>query len=341
MSVLAERLIAVWYAEAAPPAWLRALEPAYLGVTALRRTGYRRGWLRSGHPGVPVVVIGNLTVGGTGKTPLVIWLARQLVDRGRVPAIVSRGYGGTSPARPRRIAAGDTAAEVGDEPLLIARDTGCAVWVSRDRLAASCAAADGGADVVIADDGLQHYRLDRDLEIAVVDGVRGFGNGHALPAGPLREPLARLEQVDVTVCNGDGRCPEGALGMRLSGDDARRIGDGSVRPLTDFAPGPVHAVAAIGHPERFFAHLERHGLRLLRHPLPDHAPLPASLLPPGDGLPVLMTSKDAVRGGGGAAGAWEVPVVAELAERGETLLARVQAVLDGYPERHRYNRSGR
>lgn len=327
MSILADRLIAVWYADASPPAWLRALEPLYRGFMRLRLAGYRRGWLRSGHPGVPVVIVGNLTVGGTGKTPLVIWLARQLTNRGRVAAIVSRGYGGQSPARPRRVESDDPAPEVGDEPLLIARDTGCAVWICRDRLAAARAAAAAGAEIVIADDGLQHYGLVRDLEIAVVDGARGFGNGHMLPAGPLREPVGRLEQVDVTICNGEGHCPGGAVMMRLSGDAARRLGDGAVRPLADFAPGPVHALTGIGHPERFFAHLERYGVQLVRHALPDHAPLPAGLLEPVDGLPVLMTSKDAVRCARRAGSAWEVPVDVDLADNGQALLGRVQGVL--------------
>jgi tetraacyldisaccharide 4'-kinase len=272
------------------------------------------------------VVVGNLTVGGTGKTPLVAWLARELSLRGLRPAIVSRGYGGTSEHTPRRVVPDGEAREFGDEPLLLAAQTGCPIWVGRDRLAAARSAVEAGAELLISDDGLQHYRLRRDLEIAVVDGQRGFGNGHCLPAGPLREPLARLQEVDFVVCNGGPHCPEGALAMRLAGDHARRIGDAEERPLAAF-DSPVHAVAGIGNPERFFRQLEAAGLQVMRHPLADHADVLPTLLRPSDGRPVLMTSKDAARCGRHAAGCWEVPVQARV-EEGERLLARVLALAE-------------
>jgi tetraacyldisaccharide 4'-kinase len=315
VNTLANRLSSAWYGDASPPGWARALEPLYRGLVALRRSAYRRGWLASGHPGRPVVIVGNLAVGGTGKTPLVIWLARTLAESGLAPAVISRGYGGAEPRRPHRVRTDDDAAFSGDEPLQIALATGRPVWICRDRLAAAHAAVAEGADVIVADDGLQHYRLRRDLEIAVLDGVRGLGNQRCLPAGPLREPATRLAEVDLVVCNGAGRCPAGALTMHLVGDVAVRL-DGSQRQrLVEFAPGPVHAVAGIGHPERFFGMLEGFGLEVIAHPLADHAPVPTSLLAPADGHPVLMTAKDAARcrREPAAAPCWQVPVEADLA----------------------------
>jgi tetraacyldisaccharide 4'-kinase len=326
MSRLEQRLLEAWYGDAAPPAWARLLEPLYRGVTQLRRTAYRRGWKHSGHPGRPVVVIGNLTAGGAGKTPLAIWLMQALAARGLAPALVSRGYGGAEPAMPHPVSLDDAPELAGDEPLLVARSTGLPVWVCRDRLAAARAAAAAGADIIVADDGLQHYRLQREFEIVVVDGQRGFGNGRLLPAGPLRESTARLREADVVVCNGAGPCcPDGALGMRLEGGEALRLDGSAARPLADFRPGPVHAVAGIGHPERFFRFLEAQGLEVQRHPLPDHGAVPGSLLAPPDGRPVLMTSKDAMRcrGRPGASAAWEVPVTARLDGEGAALLARL------------------
>lgn len=329
-SSLEARLLAAWYEGASPPLWARLLEPVYGAVVALRRSAYRRGWRSGGHPGAPVIVIGNLTAGGTGKTPLAIWLLAALRAAGRTPALVSRGYGGAEPAEPHRVAADDPPALAGDEPLLVLRETGLPVWVCRDRLAAARAAVAAGADVVVADDGLQHYRLRRDFEIVVVDAQRGFGNGRLLPAGPLREPAARLAEVDAVVCNGSGpRCPDGAIGMTLAGQDAVRLDGTERRSLVEFAGGPVHAVAGIGNPERFFALLESHGLEVIRHALPDHGEVPAGLLRPADGRPVLMTAKDAARSAGrpGAAAAWEVPVTARLDGEGGELLARLASRL--------------
>ncbi|NGX16718.1 tetraacyldisaccharide 4'-kinase [Wenzhouxiangella sp. XN24] len=315
MSAWRERLTGAWYdPEAGPPAWARLLEPFYRLVVRTRRGLYRRGFLRSGHPGVPVVIVGNLTVGGAGKTPLVILVAQLLVELGRRPALVSRGYGGAEPRHPHRVREHDDPAFTGDEPLLLANATACPVWICRDRLAAARAAAAGGADVIVADDGLQHYRLRRDFEIVVVDGARGLGNGRCLPAGPLREPPARLGEADLVVCNGEGHCPPGAVRMSLVGEEAVRIDASARQPLAAFAPGPVHGIAGIGHPQRFFDFLARHGVEVVPHPLPDHAHVPEGLLAPQDGLPVLMTSKDAARCARTPASAacWEVPVTADL-----------------------------
>ena len=326
MNSFLHKLPDAWYGTSAAPLWARLLEPVYRGTTALRRGAYRRGLRRSGHPGRPVIVVGNLTAGGAGKTPLVAWLVGRLEDRGHKTAIVSRGYGGAEPAHPHRVGGDDDPAFCGDEPLLLARDTGAPVWIGRDRLAAARAAVDDGAELVVSDDGLQHYRLARDFEIVVIDAERGFGNGRCLPAGPLREPVSRLSEADFVVCNGKGpHCPGGGLLMELDGDEAVRQDGSERRPLAGFRGAPVHAVAGIGHPERFFRLLERKGLEVIRHPLPDHGAVPDELLAPRDGLEVLLTAKDGMRcrGRPEAAGAWQVPVLARLEADGAALLERL------------------
>ena len=190
----------------------------FRALVALRRELYLSGFLASHQMLLPVIVVGNISVGGTGKTPLTLALAQQLIARGWHPLIISRGYGRTSPG-PQPVRASSTAAQAGDEPLLMAQRDICPVWVGADRVATACAAlqAQPQCDVVLCDDGLQHYRLQRDVEIAVIDGAQGFGNGLMLPAGPLREPVSRLQTVDAAVVNG-GDAAKGQYAMCLSGD---------------------------------------------------------------------------------------------------------------------------
>jgi tetraacyldisaccharide 4'-kinase len=252
-----------------------------------------------------VVVVGNLTVGGSGKTPLVIHAAELLKAKGWRPAIVSRGYlrgARAEPQPPRAVSLASDPAEVGDEPVLLARRSGCPVWVGADRAAVALRLRDEhpDCDVILMDDGLQHYGLRRDVEIAVVD-ARGFGNGMMLPAGPLREPRSRLSSVDAVVAHGTDRVEgHGARAvqfrMRLEGDEAHRATDARERrKLATFAGSRVHAVAGIGDPERFFRHLAAHGVAFEPHPFPDHHPFAAADLEFGDAAPVLMTEKDAVK----------------------------------------------
>jgi len=260
----------------------------------LRRTLYALRIFRRRRAGVPVVAIGNLTVGGSGKTPLAIHVAELLKSKGWSPAIVSRGYGGTA-REPRAATLASDPAEVGDEPVLMARRSGCPVWVGRERarVIAMLRQAHPACDLVILDDGLQHYALARDIEIAVVDS-RLFGNGFMLPAGPLREPRTRLWTVDAVVAHGTDRVK--GYPMRLEGEELHRATDARERrPARSFAGQRVHAVAGIGDPERFFGQLARLGVQVVPHPFPDHHPFRASDLEFGDEAPVLMTEKDAVK----------------------------------------------
>ena len=350
------RLTELWYRPDGGAALLEPLAWAYGALVRARRSAYTRGWLEARRAGKPVVVIGNLTVGGTGKTPLTIWLAERLTAQGLAVGIVSRGYrrAGSAAATgdrrsrssvPRFVESSSPWQSVGDEPVLIRRHTGCPTVVCADRVAGARALAAHGVDAIIADDGLQHLRLARDCEIALIDGARGFGNGRLLPAGPLREPASRLREVDLVVVNGHGpgaAAPAlvgvAALPMRLVASGAQRVdGHESARPLASFAGERVHAVAGIGHPARFFRDLESVGLEVIAHAFPDHHPFAAAELDFGDGRPVLMTEKDAVRCADFATERmWYVPVRAVLEEADASLLlARVRARIDAAAARAR------
>ena len=307
------KLQAIWYGGVAPTWGLRVLAVLYGALTALRRGLYRIKVLHAVRLPVPVVVVGNITAGGTGKTPVAIALVQELRARGFRPGVVSRGYGGSARV-PQLVADDADPAEVGDEPALIARASGALVAIGRDRAAAArLLLAAGGVDIIIADDGLQHYKLYRNVDICVIDGERRFGNGHVLPAGPLREPVVRLEAVDLRVCNG-GAAQPGEYPMRLIGDVAVALAHPErQRPLHDFAGQRVHAVAAIGNPARFFTQLRVAGIKTIEHAFADHHAFSASDLEFDDDLPLLMTEKDAVKCRAFAgAQHWYVPVHAEL-----------------------------
>jgi tetraacyldisaccharide 4'-kinase len=282
-----------WYRLSPLSVLLYPLSLLFRVAVALRRLMFHVGVLRSVRVGIPVVVVGNLTVGGTGKTPLILALAQGLRRRGMHPGILSRGYRASS-GSPRAVAAGDEAEQAGDEPLLLAERSQCPVWVGADRVAAARAlrAAHPDCDVILCDDGLQHYRLQRDFEIAVED-ERGLGNGLLLPAGPLREPGDR--RVDAKVVNG-GAPGSGALAMRLVGTDLYRLHEASTRLAPAELSGKrLHAVAGIGNPQRFFADLTRMGLSFTPHPFPDHHAFRREDLDFPECDLVLMTEKDAVK----------------------------------------------
>jgi tetraacyldisaccharide 4'-kinase len=307
---LAEALQAGWYGKGRLPWWCFPVAWLYGAVIAVRRALYRSGLLRTVRLHCPVIVVGNLTVGGAGKTPLTLALVEALRTRGYRPGVVSRGYGGTQ-REPMLLGDAPNPSEVGDEPCLI-RMYGVLVAIGRNRPAAAELLINDGCDVLIADDGLQHYRLARDIEICVIDGERRVGNERLLPAGPLREPLSRLDAVDFRVCNG-GDPQAGEILMMLRGGIVRALVDGHEQPVTHFSGMRVHAVAAIGHPQRFFASLEAQGVHVIPHPFEDHHAFTAADFAFGDALPVVMTEKDAVKCRGFAKTHWwSVPVKAEL-----------------------------
>ena len=297
VSAVAELLNRIWYGNS-PLRWgLWPISVVYLALTRLRRTAYRRGWRPVVEAPVPVIVVGNVSVGGTGKTPFVIWLAEQLKQRGRKVGIVTRGYRGKGTEWPRAVAPDSDPEEVGDEPVLLARRTGCPVVAGPDRVA--CVEAllrDARVDVMLSDDGLQHYRLGRAFEIAVVDGARGMGNGLCLPAGPLREPVSRLarsrrDRRQRRRLGPRRRVSRGSRrheGLSLEGRDASARSSRSARQ-------PVHAVAGIGNPQRFFDLLLDADLDVEAHPLEDHAEIGLDQLTFDEPGAVLITEKDAVK----------------------------------------------
>jgi tetraacyldisaccharide 4'-kinase len=312
-----------WYRRGAIAWLLWPISLLFGAVVLVRRLLFKLRLLKSKHPGIPVIVVGNLTVGGSGKTPLVLWIAEFLKSKGWSPGIVSRGYGAKIDT-PRAATVADQAVVVGDEPIILSRRSGCPVWVGPQRVevAKALRAAHDEVDILILDDGLQHYRLRRDLEIAVVDS-RGFGNGFLLPAGPLREPAWRLHCVDAVVSHGSSMR---GYSMRLEGEVLHRMTDArDRRAASAFAGQKVHAVAGIGEPNRFFLHLVGLGLEVLPHPFADHHAFSPRDLEFGDGLPVLMTEKDAVKLRHAARPEWWVlPVSAKLDPAfGDWLLGRL------------------
>jgi len=328
---LADHLVAGWYAPRATmlTAALWPLSLLFRAAVALRRSLYRRGILRAVRLPVPVVVVGNIVVGGSGKTPLVAALARALAERGHRPGIVSRGYGRErEDGAPIVVAATDDPARVGDEPLLLAR-AGFPVVVARDRAAAGreLLARHPACDVILADDGLQHYRLARDVEIAVVDATRASGRPWLLPAGPLREPRSRLRDVDATVAlvEPGAAVPAtlpGAFPMTLEGDLFVRVDDPGIKATAaQFAGAGVHALAGIGNPARFFAQLSGMGITAQGHPLPDHHRFVAADLAIAGARAILMTEKDALKCEAFAdARCWCLPVRARVDDALVTLI---------------------
>ena len=325
----------VWYDGSLWSIVLLPLSGLFAITVAVRRWLYRRKILSSTGPGVPVVVVGNLTVGGTGKTPVVVWLVDQLARRGLRVGVASRGYAGDPGTEPVLVDPQSDAATVGDEPLLIARRCKCPVAVHPDRVAAARTVALQGVDLIVADDALQHYRLASDLRIVVVDGMRGFGNGHLLPAGPLREPRSRLTEVDWLLHNGEASTP---VTDRLVPADRQltfvlralcfcRLSDGVEQSVSEWRGRRVHAVAAIGNPARFFVTLRELGLTVREYAVRDHAVVnPADIAEDGD--PVVMTEKDAVKFPAGSAhDAWYLKVAVDTQQDAGRLLDEIAALV--------------
>ena len=311
-----------------PLSWL------YGAVSSLIRLSYQWGWRKSWRAPVPVVVVGNLTAGGNGKTPVVIWLVEQLQQRGLRVGVVSRGYGGKAEQYPLRVTAETSTRQAGDEPVLIFQRTGAPVAVAPVRRDAVQALLSEPVDIIVTDDGLQHYALQRDAEIVVVDGVRRFGNGWWLPAGPMRERAGRLKHVDAVIING-GQPASGEIAMTLQAGHAVNLLTGEHRSPEQLKS--VVAVAGIGHPPRFFATLEALGVRP-HHcvAFADHQnyqPEQLAALTTGDEL-LLMTEKDAVKCRAFAQeNWWYLPVNADIpaaqAEKLLTLLSGLAATSSG------------
>ncbi len=306
-----------------PDFWLkdspaaRALAPLGWLTAALARRRRRRHLAGVGvtRLPVPVLIVGNIFVGGTGKTPLVAWIVDWLTAHGRRPGILVRGYGGSARRWPQPVSADSDPLQVGDEGVLLARRTGRPVAAGPERARAAQLLLDAGCDIIVSDDGLQHYRLARDAEIVVVDAARGLGNGRCLPAGPLREPASRLDQVDLVLANG-GPSPLTPYRFELRPDSFVRIVDGLRAGPEGLPPGPVEAVAGIGNPERFFRSLAGQGLDIVPHAFSDHHRYRAADLDFPGGRPIVCTEKDAVKIAAFASDRhWYQPVMAVPDER--------------------------
>lgn len=283
----------LWHILLMPLSWLFAV------LSFLRRYLYKIHWLKSYRVAVPVIVVGNINVGGTGKTPLVIWLAEQLTSAGYKPGIISRGYGGSAKQVAQVLSSSDPAV-VGDEAVLIATRTACPVFVSANRVAAAqnLLASFPECNVIISDDGLQHYRLQRDVEIVVYDAVKGFGNGALLPAGPLRESISRLKTVDAIVCNGKSNQSNvfESIEMQLeSGPFYNLLAVDQKVDAQAFSQKKVVAIAGIGNPARFFESLKRLGVQFEGRYYADHYPFQAEDFGSIDADIIVMTEKDAVK----------------------------------------------
>ena len=299
-----KRINTLWYGESRWYLLLLPLSWLFAAIVWTRQLAYRIGFRAQFDAGAPVLVVGNVTAGGTGKTPITLLLFDYFRDHGRQPAIVSRGYAGRHTGV-LEVTADTDVRESGDEALMMARRTGSTVYVSTDRVAAAKAAVAAGANMVICDDGLQHYRLKRQAEIAVVDGSRGLGNGALLPAGPLREPASRLASVTRVLVQiaepgaetrfGNRKADTNVSRFYLDGDAVVNLRTGETRDLASFSGQSIHAIAGIGNPSRFFERLERERITIERHEPGDHASLTVDDLELEDERPVLMTEKDAVR----------------------------------------------
>ncbi|MDF0732588.1 tetraacyldisaccharide 4'-kinase [Pseudomonas entomophila] len=294
---LTDRLLAAWYAGHPALALLRPLEALYRRVVTRKRERFISGERPGYRAPVPVIVVGNITVGGTGKTPMILWLIEHCRRQGLKVGVVSRGYGAKPPQLPWRVEARQEAAQAGDEPLLIVQRTGVPLMIDPDRArAVQALLASEPLDLILCDDGMQHYRLARDLELVLIDAARGLGNRRCLPAGPLREPVERLGEVDALLYNGASADPEGAFAFGLQPRALVNLRSGERRDLDHFPAGQaLHAVAGIGNPQRFFKTLLGLNWQPVPHPFADHAQFSVDSLTFTPTLPLVMTEKDAVK----------------------------------------------
>ncbi|MBL4851402.1 MAG: tetraacyldisaccharide 4'-kinase [Gammaproteobacteria bacterium] len=294
------RLDHYWYHCNTLATLLRPLSWCFRGLISLRKLLYRSGVLKSIRLPVPVIVVGNISVGGTGKTPLVIALIALLKKHGYTPGIITRGYGGNVDKEPLMVTANSDPFKLSDEAVLLAQRTQCLVVACPDRIASSQLLIEQGCNIIVSDDGLQYYRLERDIEIAVIDASRGLGNGYCLPAGPLREPEQRLKTVDFVVINGLGTYNKGSnnsdhYNMTMHSHAPRCLINNEEKPIGHFTGTSIHAIAAIGNPQRFYNYLRSLGLTVIEHHFSDHYRYQTEDIVFDDEYPVLMTEKDAVK----------------------------------------------
>ena len=301
-----DRLLHAWYNGHPALALLRPLESLYRRVVQGKRARFLAGEGDIYRAPIPVVVVGNITVGGTGKTPLILWMIDHCQRRGLRVGVVSRGYGARPPSLPWRVTAEQSAEQAGDEPLLIVQRSAVPLFIDPDRGRAVRALLDAQPlDLILSDDGMQHYRLARDLELVLIDAARGLGNQRCLPAGPLREPLQRLSSVDALLYNGAEADRDDGYGFVLRPTALVNLRSGQRQPLDFFPAGQaLHAVAGIGNPQRFFNTLEGLHWRPVTHAFSDHAVFSAQALTFTPALPVVMTEKDAVKCRAFAADDW-------------------------------------
>ena len=312
-----KKIVDSWYGDAAI-SWLKPASTLFSYLSTLRRNRYLKGKKKAYRASVPLIVVGNITVGGTGKTPLIVYLARQLLFAGFRPGVVSRGYGSKAPAYPFHVNKDSPVQHSGDEALLIARNTECPVVIDADRAeAVKSLEQHHDCNVILSDDGMQHYAIARDIEIAVIDGRRGFGNGELLPAGPLREEPSRLDEVDYIICNGETELSFNKPNfiMTLKPRHLCHLLSGEIFPMQhvieemskskaenlneDEIPGidkhKVHAIAGIGNPERFFSSLCDCGFDIISHVFDDHHNYTLQDITFDDDHEIIMTEKDAVK----------------------------------------------
>ena len=294
---LTDRLLDAWYKGHPALTLLRPLEALYRRVVNGKRARFVAGQGDIYKAPVPVIVVGNITVGGTGKTPLILWMIDHCRRRGLKVGVVSRGYGAKPPSLPWRVTSHQNADQAGDEPLLIVKRTGVPLVIDPDRSQAVRALlAQEPLDLILSDDGLQHYRLARDLELVLIDAARGLGNRRCLPAGPLREPLERLQSVDALLYNGASEDRDDGYAFTLQPSALVNLLSAERQPVDYFPAGQaLHAVAGIGNPQRFFNTLEGLHWRPVPHAFADHAVFSAEALAFTPRLPLVMTEKDAVK----------------------------------------------
>lgn len=292
-----ERLLQAWYQGHPALYLLWPLEQLYRSVVKRKRQHFLRGETQTYRASVPVIVVGNITVGGTGKTPLILWLIEQCQAQGLRVGVVSRGYGARPPSFPWTVRATDLAEQAGDEPLLIVQRSGVPLVIAPERAqAVQQLLAEHTVDLVLSDDGLQHYGLARDLELVLIDAARGLGNQRCLPMGPLREPVERLQSVDAVLCNGAQHDSDNGFAMQLQPTELVHVRSGRREALNYFPKQQkMHAVAGIGNPQRFFKTLEGLNWQPIAHAFADHAEFAPQDLQFADDLPILMTEKDAVK----------------------------------------------